>query len=123
MKSTITTNSKNKFSSCETDTYYGEVKAENTIKRTTSSANPRSIERVPAGAVFKAQFVINVWDDDEEKDLLDLFMRGMKLLQNDYLGGNGSRGYGQIEFGELKRTDYSPENDWNGDSKDSIKLT
>ena len=57
-----------------------------------------------------------------EDDLIDLFKKGIKLLQNDYLGGNGSRGYGQIEFGELKRTDYCPKNNWNGETKESIQL-
>lgn len=104
------------------DMPYTESKTENTIDRVTAKANPRTIERVPAGAVFHAQFIINVWDDDKEEKLINLFKDGIKLLQNDYLGGNGSRGYGQIEFGELKRTDYCPGNDWNGESMENIKL-
>lgn len=102
------------------DMPYTEGKSENTIDRVTAKANPRTIERVPAGAVFKVEFIINVWDDDKEDDLLKLFKKGIKLLQNDYIGGNGSRGYGQIKFGELKRTDYSQGNNWNGEVKDSI---
>src|SRR6201994_2426578 len=34
-----------------------EVKSENAIDRITSQANPRTLERVPAGARFKARFV------------------------------------------------------------------
>jgi CRISPR-associated protein Csm3 len=109
-------------SSDNLDMPYTESKSENTIDRVTAKANPRTIERVPAGAMFHAEFIINVWDDDKEEDLISLFKKGIKLLQNDYLGGNGSRGYGQIEFGELKRTDYSPQNNWNGETKESIKL-
>ena len=74
--------------------------------------HPRQTERVPAGAVFNAEFIINVWDDDKEEDLLALFEKGIRLLENDYLGGSGSRGYGQIKFGELVKTEISDKNDW-----------
>lgn len=119
----LDSDSENKLRSCkDLDMPYTEGKTENTIDRVTAKANPRTIERVPAGAVFQAQFIINVWDDDDETKLINLFKKGLKLLQNDYLGGNGSRGYGQIEFGELKRTDYSPENNWDEKDGGSIIL-
>ena len=91
---------------------YTESKTEATINRITSKANPRTFERVPAGAKFNAEFVINVWDDDVEKDLLDLFKKGITLLENDYIGGSGSRGYGQIKFDELQITSISEETNW-----------
>jgi hypothetical protein len=69
-------------------------------------------KRVPAGAVFNAEFIINIWDDDNEPELLALFEKGIRLLENDYLGGSGSRGYGQIKFGELVKTELSEENHW-----------
>ena len=40
-------------------------------------------------------------------------MKGIKLLENDYLGGSGSRGYGQIKFGEFVKTELSDANNWN----------
>ena len=70
---------------------------------------------MPAGAVFNVEFVINVWDNEEDQ-LLSLFRKGIRLLENDYLGGSGSRGYGQIRFGKFVRTDYTAENQWNGDN-------
>lgn len=95
------------------DMPYTEGKWENTIHRVEGKAkNPRQTERVPAGAVFNAEFIINVWDDDKEEDLLALFEKGIRLLENDYLGGSGSRGYGQIKFGELVKTEISEKNDW-----------
>ncbi len=94
------------------DMPYTEAKTENTLDRITAKSNPRTIERVPAGAVFNAEFIINVWDDDKEDDLMAFFERGIRLLENDYLGGNGSRGYGQIKFGELKKTEISETNNW-----------
>ncbi len=85
-----------------TDLPYTESKTEVTINRITAKANPRTIERVPAGAKFNVNFVINVFDTDDEQQLLKTFKDAVSLLEDDYLGGNGSRGYGQVEFSELK---------------------
>ena len=95
------------------DMPYTENKFENVIDRVMGVAeHPRQIERVPAGAVFNVQFIINIWDDDDEAKLKDLFKKGIRLLENDYLGGSGSRGYGQVKFGELKETELSDDNEW-----------
>ncbi len=76
---------------------YGEVKFENTIDRLTSSATPRQIERVPAGAVFNFGFIVNLYGE-EDKEAVETLISGMKLLEDDYLGGSGTRGYGEIKF-------------------------
>ena len=95
------------------DMPYTENKFENIIDRVKGIAqHPRQTERVPAGAKFNAEFIINVWDDDDEQELIALFEKGIRLLENDYLGGSGSRGYGQIKFGELKKTELSDANNW-----------
>ena len=51
-------------------------------------------------------------DDDNDNQLLDLLKKGIRLIENDYLGGSGSRGYGQVKFGELQITELSNANDW-----------
>lgn len=95
------------------DMPYTESKWENTIKRVDGVAeHPRQTERVPAGAVFNAEFILNIWDDDDEQELMTLFMKGVRLLENDYLGGSGSRGYGQIQFGEFVKTELTEANNW-----------
>lgn len=95
------------------DMPYTENKWENVIDRTKGVAeHPRQSERIPAGAVFNAEFIINVWDDDNEKELMELFNKGIRLLENDYLGGSGSRGYGQIKFGKPTITELSDNNNW-----------
>lgn len=95
------------------DMPYTENKFENVIDRVKGIAqHPRQTERVPAGAVFNAEFIINVWDDDKEEELMALFEKGIRLLENDYLGGSGSRGYGQIKFGEMKKAELSDANNW-----------
>ena len=77
---------------------YTEIKAENRINRITGTAeNPRFTERVPAGAEFNFRITLKIYSDEDEK-LLDILLKGMKLLELDYLGGCGSRGYGRIKF-------------------------
>jgi CRISPR-associated protein Csm3 len=80
-----------------------EVKSENAIDRITSQANPRTIERVPAGARFHVRFVMDVLCE-EDAPLLALLVQGLRLLEDDTLGGGGSRGSGRVRFGNLKLT-------------------
>ncbi|MEM6319669.1 MAG: type III-A CRISPR-associated RAMP protein Csm3 [Bacteroidota bacterium] len=83
----------------ETELLYTEVKAENTIDRITAAANPRFFERVPAGAEFAMEMTLNIFEDDANKDhLLSYVYESLQLVQDDYLGGGGSRGNGQIRF-------------------------
>lgn len=94
-----------------TDMPYAEVKFENVIDRIKGTAkHPRQMERVPAGVKFNVEFVINVWTDDDEDELIVLLEKGIKAIENDYLGGSGSRGYGQVKFSELKKEEISFEN-------------
>lgn len=81
------------------DMPFTEVKTEVSIDRLTSAANPRQFERVPAGACFGLSLVLNVFDDENEgKEHLNLVLRGLELLAYDYLGGQGSRGYGAVKI-------------------------
>jgi len=81
-----------------TDMLYTEIKTEVTIDRLTSKANPRQIERVPAGALFSMELVLNVYQGDNVEELLKTVFDALKLVQDDYLGGNGTRGYGKVKI-------------------------
>ena len=81
---------------------YTEVKTEVSIDRVTSQANPRTLERVPAGAEFGPMELIISLYEPSDLALLDLLLDGMTLLEDDYLGGHGSRGSGKIEFRNLQ---------------------
>lgn len=81
-----------------TDMLYTESKTEVHIDRITSKANPRTFERVPAGAKFSLNMVLNIFDSDDEKALKNTLNKAIELLQDDYLGGSGSRGYGQVKI-------------------------
>lgn len=91
------------------DRPYTEVKTEVSIDRITSQANPRPVERVPAGAVFgPGEFVYTIYKGDGLADpkldveRLSILFEGMSLLEHDYLGGMGSRGSGKVKFEEIK---------------------
>ena len=95
-----------------TELRYAEIKTEVAIDRVTSAATPRSIERVPAGAVFgPAELVFGIY---EKADFVRLktVIEAMQLVEDDYLGGAGSRGSGKVKFTDIKvqarnRRDYS----------------
>ncbi len=80
-----------------------EVKSENAIDRITSQANPRTLERVPAGAQFHVRFVVDILCE-EDKALPALLVEGLRLLEDDSLGGGGSRGSGRVRFAKLRLT-------------------
>jgi len=79
---------------------YIEVKAENIVNRKTgTSDNPRFFERVPAGAEFDFNIQLQVFDaDGDGKALTDTVKECLHLVEQSYLGGSGSRGYGQVKF-------------------------
>ncbi len=79
-----------------------EIKFENTITRDKGEANPRQIERVPSSAVFDIKLMYNVENLEEiEKDLENIKIM-FELLELDYIGGHGSRGYGRVQISNLK---------------------
>src|SRR6266481_5222384 len=78
-----------------------EVKSENAIDRITGQANPRTLERVPAGARFRVRFIMDVLCD-EDAPLFTQLVQGLRLLEDDALGGGGSRGSGRVRLSNLK---------------------
>ncbi len=79
-----------------------EIKFENTINRLTAVANPRQIERVIRGSEFALDMIYEVEEESEIAEDLGMLAEGMKLLQYDYLGGHGSRGYGKVRFKDVQ---------------------
>lgn len=79
-----------------------EVKFENSINRATAVANPRQIERVIRGARFKLDIVYEAEDESEVLEDVAILAEGFQLLHYDYLGGNGTRGYGKINISDLR---------------------
>ena len=84
-----------------------EEKSENSLNRITAEANPRPIERVVPDVEFDFEIAYRIIDTDDkgatdEKYFDSVVKEGLRLLQNDYLGGGGTRGNGEIAFKDLK---------------------
>lgn len=82
-----------------------EAKVENSINRwkgQSMQGGLRTTERAIAGLYFDYEIVVRLFDGDDEKAIKDKLVLGMKMLENDALGGSGSRGYGQIKFVDSK---------------------
>jgi CRISPR-associated protein Csm3 len=78
---------------------FTEIKTENMINRNIGMAeHPRTQERVPAGTSFAFEISVRIFDDDAEAEILGLLDQGLHLLQQDYLGASGSRGYGKVQL-------------------------
>lgn len=89
---------------------YADGKWENVINRRTGTAdNPRQMERVPVGTSFKFELVYNMYGDPNDPSVakgkaakhLNAVMCALQLLEDDGIGGQISRGYGQVGVEEL----------------------
>jgi CRISPR-associated protein Csm3 len=96
-----------------------EVKSENAVDRITSQANPRTLERVPAGARFHFRMVLDVLCA-EDRPLLARVAEALRLLEDDALGGGGSRGSGRISLGALNLQWRSKDYYANGAAETSL---
>ena len=87
-----------------------EEKTEVAIDRVAGKAletGPRQIERVPPGAQFDFELAFRIYEVDGDGCRRDLeclawLIQGLDLLEQDALGGSGSRGYGRVRFHDLK---------------------
>lgn len=99
---TLTKESKNKLETFLGNHTYTEIKAENKINRFKRTADaPRFIERVPAGSKFIGYIDLLEFDDDNYQQLYNYLKIGVELLNFNYIGGSGSRGYGRVKI-EMK---------------------
>lgn len=98
---------------------FTEIKTENQINRITSRANPRKVERVPAGAVFKGRIVFNMFKE-EDKDRLGVLLQGLRMLEDNFLGGYGSRGSGRVKFEKIE-VEFKDKNVYLGKEKQAKK--
>ena len=81
-----------------------ESKYENVIDRktgTTIGGGLRQIERVPSSVEFDFTLSIRVFDETNRELFENTILLGLKLLELDALGGNGSRGYGRVRFDDI----------------------
>lgn len=100
----LTDDSAKALDKLNTDLRFAEVKTEVAIDRVTSMATPRMLERVPAGAIFgPAELVFNLYEPADFARL-SVVIEALKLVEDDYLGGSGSRGSGKVQFRNIHVT-------------------
>ena len=83
-----------------------EAKTEVAIDRIQGKAQsfgPRTMERIPSGAQFNFEIAFREFavDGDEgrsDRECFNRLIEAMRLLEDDALGGSGSRGYGKVVF-------------------------
>ncbi len=102
-----------------------EDKSENRIDRITSVADPRVISRVKTGVKFEGKISLLVFENTLEKlkEELDLVVKGLKLIENTYLGASGSRGYGRVKFTKINIKLYNAKTDTSSDLGDITDLS
>lgn len=103
----MTDETADRLEKADTDLLFTDVKTEVVIDRLTSQATPRQIERVPAGSEFNFCMIFNVLVDADSEFLKHVF-QAMTLLEDDSLGGQGSRGYGRIKF-KIENISWRPK--------------
>lgn len=85
--------------SVDNESLYVEIKTENRIDRARGVAeHPRQSERLPAGAIMDMEMVYNAWGKSRISDDLQNLEMALRFVEDEYIGGCGSRGYGKVEF-------------------------
>jgi len=94
----LTAYSESLLRGAETDLPYTEIKWENALDRITAAANPRPMERIPPDVDFTFELVYDVEDLDQLEEDLQNLAYCLSVLEDDHLGGHGSRGYGKVKI-------------------------
>lgn len=78
-----------------------EIKASTMVDRSTNTAangSLRNVERVAAGTKFKCEFVLKIFEGDNEKELMDAIKKNIETISILGIGAKTTSGSGQIKF-------------------------
>lgn len=99
-----------------------EVKYENTINRIKGTADkPRPLERIPSDVDFEFSISVKEFDIDNGRNHIDTVLAGLAMIEEDGLGGNVSRGCGQVKFEGLKINEKDLGDDWKKDALSKLE--
>jgi len=93
---TLSAEDKTKFLTGEITTEFKTEIVINRSKGTAKDGGLRTIERVPPTVKFSGEVLLR-YNDGELESIKEILEKGIQLLNNDYLGGSGSRGYGAVK--------------------------
>ena len=92
----------------QADALYTGIKQEVSIDRrtgTASRAGPRPVEFVPKDATFHLTISLRVFEGDDEALMKKYIKEALDMLEQDTLGGSGTRGYGWVGIENLEGLD------------------
>lgn len=105
-----------------------EWKEEVSIDRLTSGTphGPRTMERVTKGSKFNLRLVYSIYETKGDKGETDIdnltdLLEGLQMLEDSFLGGNGSRGYGRISVQLLEDIPIRTLDDY-GDTLEDVEV-
>lgn len=75
------------------------------------------MKRVPEGCEFEFEVSVRVFDKDDKEAIKKWLAMGMYLMEQDALGGGGSRGSGHIEFRDIEFDGNKFSEDWREECK------
>jgi CRISPR-associated protein Csm3 len=87
-----------------------EKKTEIKMDRNSMSAidkGLRTMERVPAGAIFDFELMVRIFEGDNEATFMQKIEEAKNIVELEYLGGSGTRGYGKVKFEGWKKVDIA----------------
>lgn len=61
----------------------------------------RTQERIAAGAKFDMEIMVRIFEGDDEEKFKSRLKEAMKIVEHEFIGGSGSRGYGQVKFDDV----------------------
>jgi len=82
-----------------------EIKTETAINRRSGAALKRSLrtqERIPPGVKFNLELILRIFKNDDPEKYKKMINTALDLLQKDYLGSSGTRGYGKVKIENFK---------------------
>lgn len=97
-----------------------EKKAGVRIDRKTGKAAEKalySLERVPEGCEFDMKISIRIFEKDKPESIKKWLAMGLFLMEQDALGGSGTRGSGYIEFDNIEFNGEKFKKDWRENCK------
>jgi len=97
-----------------------ETKPGVSIDRQTGKAKGGALfpaERVPENAEFNFEVSCRIFENDDKDKVKEWLAMGLFLMEQDALGGGGTRGSGYIEFNAIKFDSKDFDKDW----RDSCK--
>lgn len=96
------------------------------IDRNTGKAAGKALfpmNRVPDGSDFRVEISVRVFEGDDEDAIKDWLEMGLYLMEQDTLGGGGTRGSGHIEIKDVCFMEKILDKKWKENCKKKVRAS